>query len=160
VEQGIILAIALSLILHVRRNYRPVNAILSWNQEGRLQVLPPEPGNQTEPGLIVYRFGTGLFYANATGFSEEIMALVGGDVPARWIVLDAVGIDDIDYTGGKTLAELADHLRERSIVFAISEPTDSVRDELDRYGISAKVGAERVFDTVNAAVDAFHAMPG
>jgi sulfate permease, SulP family len=34
------------------------------------------PGSQTEPGLIVYRFGADLFYANADRFAEEVRSLV------------------------------------------------------------------------------------
>ena len=69
------------------------------------------PGVVTEPGLVVYRFGVGLFYANATRLTEEALELVGGPEPPRWFVLHADAIDDVDYTGGKTLVELAEPTR-------------------------------------------------
>jgi high affinity sulfate transporter 1 len=155
VTQGIILAIALSLILHVRRNYHPVNAILAWNEQGHLQSLAPTPGTVSEPGLVVYQFGTGLFYANATFFSEEVLSLAEADPPPRWIVLDAASIDDIDYTGGKTLAELADQLRARGITFAVSDASERVRQQLESYGVTAKISAAHQFETVQAAMEAF-----
>ena len=49
-------------------------------------------------------------------------------------MLDADAVDDVDYTGGKTLVELADQLAERDIVFAVAEAQDEVRRELDRFG--------------------------
>ena len=66
VEQGIILALLLSLVLHVRRHYETVDVVIGRNADGHLTSLPPMPGTITLPGLIVYRFGGGVFYANAT----------------------------------------------------------------------------------------------
>ena len=84
-----------------------------------------------------------------------MLALVATDPPPRWFVLDAPGINDIDFTGGKTLGELIDQLRERGIVFAIAHPTERARRELDRYGITAKIGEDHVFANGREAVDAF-----
>ena len=42
-------------------------------------------------------------------------------------------------------------------MFAVAEPSASLAGELERYGITAKIGAEHVFETVNDARSAFHA---
>ena len=65
VEQGILLAIALSLFRHVRHSYSPHTMMLAPNPAGQWVPMPATPGKETEPGLIVYRFGSDLFYANA-----------------------------------------------------------------------------------------------
>ena len=70
VEQGIILAIVLSVILHVRRHYTPRNRVVTWDADGQLTLSHPEPGTVSEPGLVVYRFAVGLFYANAERLAE------------------------------------------------------------------------------------------
>jgi SulP family sulfate permease len=157
VEEGIILAIVLSLVLHVKRHYQTTDFVITRNAKGHLKAAPPAPGTRTEPGLVVYRFGGGIFYANATRLSEEVLALVEGDDPPRWFVLDAAAIDDIDFSGGKTLAEIADQLRERNVVLALCEVGDKVRVQLDTFGITAKIGAEHIYETVEDSVDAFHA---
>jgi len=156
VEQGILLAIVLSLLLHVRRHYSPHDAVLTWDDRGQLRLIAPTRGAMTEPGLVVYRFGVGLFYANAGRMAETVTALVDGPSAPRWLVLAADTIDDVDYTGGKTLAEMADQLRGRGITFAIAAVDDGVRRELDRFGVSDIIGEDRYFDTVTAAVEAFH----
>jgi high affinity sulfate transporter 1 len=156
VEQGIILAIVLSLLLHVRRHYSPHDAVLRWDSAGHLTTTRPVQGAVSEPGLLVYRFGVGLFYANAGRFAETVTALVDGPDPPRWVVLSADAIDDVDYTGGKTLAEVAQQLRGRGITFAVASARDGVKRELDRFGVSEIIGTERYFDTVAAAVEAFH----
>jgi high affinity sulfate transporter 1 len=159
VEEGIIFAIVLSIVLHIRRHYIPQDNVVTWN-DGRIVLAPPLRGSRSEPGLVVYRFGVGVFYANANRLSDEIMELVEGADPPRWFVLQADAIDDLDYTGGKTLAELVDRLGERGIVFAIANPTPALRRELDRFGITEKLGQEHVFDTLQSARDAFHASAG
>jgi SulP family sulfate permease len=157
VEQGIILAIVLSVILHVRRHYAPRDYVMSWDAADQLTTSPPTPGTVSEPGLVIYRFGVGLFYANAPRFAEEIRGLVAVPVPPRWFVLDADAIDDIDYTGGKTLSELVDELSEGGIVFAVADADGHLRGELDGFGITEKIGPERIFASLQAARDAFHA---
>ncbi len=133
VEQGIVLAIVLSLVLHVRRHYAPHDV---WS----------EP----EPGLVVYRFGVGLFYANTARLEEEIVALVEVPHPPKWFVLQADAMDDVDYTGGKALLELQEQLQARGIVLAVAEANEHLAHELDRFGITA-----RRFATVEAAREAF-----
>jgi sulfate permease, SulP family len=157
VEQGIILAVVLSVILHVRRHYVPHDRVVTWDADGNVIFNRPEPGTVSEPGLIVYRFGVGLFYANAERFAEEINGLVDVPEPPRWLVLQADAMDDVDFTGGKTLLELVDQLQSRGIVFAVAGARPHVRRELDRYGITERIGAAHYFGTPYAARDAFHA---
>jgi sulfate permease, SulP family len=155
VEQGIILAIVLSLILHVKRHFTPHDAVVRWDEQGRLRLAEPTPGTVTEPGLVIYRFPVGIFYANAVRLSEDAMRLVNVPDPPRWFVLDAEAIDDIDYTGAQTLLELADHLKERGIVLAVAEASDDIRRELDRFGLTDKIGPDRYLDSLQAAREAF-----
>jgi SulP family sulfate permease len=110
-------------------------------------------GLLTAPDLIVYRFGAGVFYANVERLTEEVLGLVDGDTTPRWLILDAAAIDDIDYTGDKTLDELADQLQQRNVVLAVCEVDDSVRTELDAFGITAKVGSEHIYDTAEDAIN-------
>jgi sulfate permease, SulP family len=157
VELGIILAIVLSLILHVKRHVTPNNAVVSWDRQGRFRLAKATPGTVTEPGLVIYRFSVGIFYANAERFSDEVMGLVTVPDPPRWLVLCADAIDDVDYTGAQTLLELADRLRERGIVLAVTEASDDLRRQLDRFGLTDKIGPDRYYDSLHEARAAFHA---
>jgi high affinity sulfate transporter 1 len=157
VEQGITLAVLLSLIVHVKRHFAPNDAVVRWDQQGRLTLAKPDPGADTEPGLVIYRFAVGIFYANVQRLSQEVMSLVDVPDPPRWLVLDADAIDDIDYTGAQTLLELAGHLERRGIVFAVAAASDDMRRELDRFGLTERIGSDRYFDSPLAARDAFRA---
>ena len=68
----------------------------------------------------------------------------------------SAAVDDVDYTGGKTLAELVDQLAKRGIVFAIVDASPDLRRELDRFGVTAKIGEEHYYDSLQAVRDAFH----
>jgi MFS superfamily sulfate permease-like transporter len=157
VEQGIILAIVLSVILHVRRHYAPRDAVVGWDADGQYTTYPPTPGTVSEPGLVIYRFGVGVFYANSERFSEEALGLVDVSDPPRWFVIHAEAIDDLDYTGGKTIAELVDELAERGIVVAVVDASPHLRRELDRFGVTGKIGEHRYYASLAAARDAFRA---
>ena len=155
VEQGVIIAIVLSVILHVKRHYEPNDAVVQRDEQGHITLAKPMPGTVSEPGLVVYRFAVGLFYANASRFSEEILGLVDVPEPPRWLVLLADAMDDVDFTGGETVVETAEQLGERGVVFAVAEASAEVREELDRFGLTKKIGEERYFDDIEDAVAAF-----
>lgn len=70
VEEGIILAIVLSLIEHTRHGYRPKNMLLTPASSGTWRAEPLATGSQVLPGLMVYRFTHSIYYANAQQFSE------------------------------------------------------------------------------------------
>ena len=157
VEQGIILAIVLSLLDHVRRHYEPHDSVVTRDDQGELTTAPASTGRPLEPGLVVYRFGVGLFYANAARFTEEAIALVDVSEPPRWLVLLADAIDDVDFTGGKTLVELADQLQQRDVVFAVAGVRGTVASELERFGLTEKIGREHLFGSLEEAIAAYRA---
>ena len=155
VEQGILLAIILSVLLHVARHYQPHDAVITWGPDGREQWQEPTPGAVSEPGLVVYRFGVGVFFANAERFATEVRSLVDGPEQPRWLVLVADGIDDVDFTAAKAIAELVDQLRERGIVVAVAGASEHLAAEFDRFKVTEKIGPDHHYATAEEARDAF-----
>ena len=111
VEQGILLAIVLSIIDHLRRSYKPNDTVLVRTRDDKLASRPAAEGGQAAPGLVVYRFAASLYYANANRFSEEVRHLTGGDSGVRWLCLDAGAVADVDYSAAETLARAARRAR-------------------------------------------------
>jgi MFS superfamily sulfate permease-like transporter len=157
VEYGIVLAIIASIIDHLRHSYHPLNCVLVKSAEGHWQQVPAEPGARTQEGLVVYRFGTSLYYANASRFLEDVTALVGQGGPLRWLVIDCAAIGDVDYTASLVLAGVIEHAHRRNVRLVFSSVLGPVRQQLDRYGISSALGHDAYFDTPGQALDAFHA---
>ena len=157
VEEGIVLAVIASVIDHVRHTYHPFNSVLVKSPAGHWQPAPIMPGARTEQGLVIYRFGTSLYYANASRLIDDVIALAAQGSPLRWMVLDCVAIGDIDYTAAAVLTRVIEHLRKRHIRFAVSSVLGPVLGQLDRYGISAALGPGACYDTPGEALEAFHA---
>jgi SulP family sulfate permease len=157
VEDGIVLAIIASIVDHLRHSYSPLNSVLVKSPEGHWQPVPPGPGTRTEDGLVVYRFGTSLYYANASRLLEDVAALVGQGGPLRWLVIDCAAIGDVDYTASMVLVKVVEHVHQHDVHLALSSVLGPVRQQLDRYGVSKALGQNACFDTPGEALEAFHA---
>jgi SulP family sulfate permease len=153
VEQGILLAIALSLFRHVRHSYNPHTIMLMPSPSGRWVPMPAAPGQETEPGLIVYRFNSDLFYANAGRFADEVHLLVKrAPTPVRWFVIDAGPITDIDYSAAKSVRDLLDELSRKGVGIIFARVSPYLRSDMDRYRITTAVGETRIFATLHEAI--------
>lgn len=158
---GLMLAVFLSLTLLVYRAAYPRTAVLGLPEgsdlaDVRLRDVEEHPGDQTVPGLIVYRFDAELFFANAHTFDSEIRELVRtSDPPARWVLVDAEAITDIDITAADTVAELHDWLAERDVTLALSRVRTPLHRTLTRTGLLERIGAENLYPQTSAGVRAF-----
>ena len=155
VEEGILLAIALSLFRHVRHSYRPHTMVLTPDAAGRWLPTPVSPGKDTEPGLIVYRFGSDLFYANYNRFTDEVHMLVeSAPTPIRWFVVDAGAITAIDYSAARSIRDLVDDLAREQVSMVFARVTPYLRSDMDRHRITAVICEGRVFATLHEALAA------
>ena len=148
VEQGILLAIVLSLIDHTRRGYHPRNAVLNPLESGAWKVEPLSSRTQALPGLIVYRFTHSLYYANAQQFTDEVMDLVNHAEPSlRWLCLDASAVDDVDFSAAETLRSLFGVLQEKGVHLVIAQVMDDVRED-SRYHLAQLFGEDAFYETL------------
>ncbi len=155
VEQGILLAIALSLFRHVRHSYRPHAMMLAPDDTGRWLPIPVTPGRQTAPGLMVYRFGADLFYANHARFADDVRALVEhAPTPVRWFIVDAAAITDIDYSAARSVRDLLDDMAHQGVGMVFGRVSRYLRSDMDRHRITAAVGDARIFATLHEAIAA------
>ncbi len=160
VMQGILVAIILSVIDHLRFSYHPRDTYVAPNPSGGLTVQAVDDSAaplEAAPGMVVYRFGAPLYYANANRFTEEVRAIIAADPRPSWVCIDLVAVGDIDFTGGETLLDLQTELAEHEARLVFAAPSDLVRKELVDYGVTEVIGAEGVFDTIEDAIAGFQA---
>ena len=151
VEQGVVVAIVVSILNHLRRSYHPNNTVLVRRAAGGYTEAPVAVGGQMAPGLVVYRFSASLYYANASRLTEEVLQLVGAGAPdVRCLCIDASAISDVDYSSGQTIRDLSGELTERGVRLVFADVGDPVRAQLDRYGITELVGVDAIFDDAHA----------
>ncbi len=155
VEQGILLAMVLSLLRVVRHSYRPHTGVFVVSDGNAWQVVPAVPGAVTKPGLVIYRFGAALFYANASLFAEEVRGLVGpAPSPVRWLVVDAEAITNVDYTAARMVRQLHKELVHCGVVLVLARVLLSLKADLDRHLLTEVIGPERFFDRLHDALAA------
>ena len=154
VEEGVLLAITLSLLRHVRQSYRPHTAVLQFSSTRAWTTVPAVPGYQTEPGIILYRFGADLFYANATRFADEVRALVAGaPSPVRWFVIEADAITNVDYSAARVVLLLIAELTRQRVGIAFARVSASLRADMDRHGVTAALGTDKLFVSRHEALE-------
>ena len=153
VEQGILLALVLSLLRHVRHSYRPHTAVLVAVGAGEFHPTPAVPGTLSGPGLVIFQFGADLFYANAGRFADDVRQLVKPTpVPVYWLVVDAGAITSVDYSAARVLRTLQDGLIRQGIVLVLVHVPSSLRSDLDRHCVIDVIGADHVFETLHEAL--------
>jgi SulP family sulfate permease len=160
VEQGILLAIVLSLIDHTRRGYRPKNALLQLDGTGAWRPRPIDSRVQALPGLVVYRFTHSMYYANAEQFSREVTELArSADPPLRWLCLDASAIDDVDFSAAETLRATFGVLKSQGIRLVVAQVMEDVRGE-SRYHLDQLFGKDAFFQTLQDVIDTYRKETG
>ena len=158
VEHGILLAMGLSLLQHVRHGYRPSTALVLRDPVEHWRMEPANTVEMLEPGLLMYWFGADLYYANANHFVEEAHRLVSqSSAPVRWLAVDAGAITDIDFTAARSLADLHQDLARKGVVLALARVSDGLRADLDRLEITSVIGADRIFNSRTHCVETYQA---
>ena len=151
---GVIVAVIAALGQLLVRASKPHDAVLGripgTNDYGDLTQYP---GAEPFPGLVIYRFDASLVFFNADHFKARAKSVVGdAPAPVRAFVLDAESMPHLDTTGAAVLDDLRNDLEAAGIAMAVAAAKSPVRGMLERTGFASRIGADRMFPSVHAAV--------
>jgi len=159
--EAVIIAFLLALIDLLRRASRPGTWVMREAPDGSHFVPKGTDHSPDTPGIIMYRFGAPLYFANATFFEEEIERLVTqSNVPVKWFVLDAEAMVDIDTTGEETLHQVLTLLDKQGVTVAVSRANRSTTTLFSRYHLLELIGKNRLYPTNRHAIAAFRRETG
>ncbi len=161
IEQGVAVAMILSLADRTRRTARPRDTILG-REPGTDHWIPADIGRPTEqlPGVLVYLVYAALWYGNADYFRLRVRHLVGAaSSPVRAVIIDADGMSDIDYTGLQALRDLAAELGQQGVSIGIARASQLVHHDLKHGALLVQLGADHLFTSVQDAVNALQHRP-
>jgi SulP family sulfate permease len=151
-----VLAMVMSLLRIVHHSYHPRTGVMIPDEGGVWKLIPPTPGTVTEPGLIFYRFGAALYYANASRFSDEILALVGpSPTTVRWLIVDAEAITNLDYSAARVVEELHKNLTDAGVQLGFARLAWNTRSDFDRHHLTEAIGSQWIFARLHDALDAY-----
>ena len=153
VEQGIVLAMVISLLRIVHHSYHPNSGVMIMNDLKTWDVVPPVAGTMTEPGLVIYRFGAALFYANAYRFAQEVNELATSQV--KWVVVDAEAITHVDYSAARAVRDVTNELTARGMVLAFARVRAELRADMDRHLLTDTIGKHHIFRRLHDARSEF-----
>ncbi len=154
VLQGILVAIALSILLFFRRNWRPNGEVLGREPgSGDWHSLRSSPHAVEEDNVLVFRWEAPLFFANAGIFREQIRHLVRTGQP-RWIVLQCQAITDIDVTAADMLERLDQEMNAIGVHVAFVELRTRLHELLSRYGLFQTLDRDHFYDSIDQAIAA------
>jgi sulfate permease, SulP family len=154
VEQGIGVAVGLAILDRTRLSARPQAHVLG-RIPGTTSWAPLSTSAQAAqvPSVLALLFATPLWYANAVHFHAELRRALARTVGTpRLLVLDALGMSDVDYTGSRTFGEILDELDRDHIDFAVARAGQHARAALRRGGLEARIGVDHFFPSVDEAV--------
>lgn len=159
---GVIVAVGLSVAELLTRVARPHDAVegLVPGVAG-MHDVDDYPQARTVPGLLVYRYDSPLFFANAENFRRRALAAVAQQaVPVRWFVLNAEANVEVDITALDAVDELRRELTHRGVVFALARVKQDLLADLKAYGLADSVGTDHIFPTLPTAVAAYREWSG
>ncbi|BAG00043.1 solute carrier family 26 protein [Microcystis aeruginosa] len=155
---GVGVAVGLSVVDLFTRLMRPHDAVLGEvpNLAG-LHDIEDWQGATTIPGLVLYRYDAPLCFANAENFRKRVIAAIEAEkVPVEWFVLNAEAILDIDITAVDMLKELHRELIGSGITFAMARVKQDLYQQLKKGDLSETISTERIYPTLEEAIEAFH----
>ncbi len=141
------------------RASRPHDAVLGRVAETKsYHDRATHPQAECFPGLVIYRFDAALVFFNADHFKARLRSVVRDKAlgAVRCVVIDAETIPYLDTTGAACLEQVRTELEATGITLAVAAAKNDVRNMLSRTGIAERIGHERMFHTLEAAVQALY----
>jgi len=156
VLEGIVMAVSLALLLLLKRSARPPDAVLVRvpGMKGFHDLTHHADASLT-PGLLLYRFGAGIVFFNASYLKKRVLGLAAAQPDLKWVVIDGSTVNTIDSTGAETLEALARDLDRQGIRLGLAGFRSETMAMLDRAGAMAVIGANSVYPTLKSAMSRF-----
>ncbi|MDI9629417.1 MAG: sulfate permease [Acidobacteriota bacterium] len=153
---GIAIALGLSLLDLLRRIANPAAAVLGYvpGLAGMHDITDFQHVEQV-PGLVVFRYDSPLFFANAENFRRRALAAVdGAPGEVHWFLLNVEANTQLDLTAIDALEEVRDSLAARGVIVALARVKQDTRAELERAEFIERLHG-RVYPTLPTAVGAY-----
>ena len=149
--------VVIAVIEFLWDGWRPHSAVLGRVERVKgYHDISRYPQASRIPGLILFRWGAPLFFANAELFRDRVLgAVASSPTPVRWVVVAAEPVTSVDVTAADIVGELDDSLHAEGIELCFAEMKDPVKDKLKRFELFARLGAETFYATLDEAVNAY-----
>ncbi len=152
---GLAIAVLLSLVIVLYRSSQPYGSVLGRvpGAPGAYTDIQRHPENKSIPGLVIFRFNSPLYFANAALFHSRLKELISSNTsPAKAVIVDMVTTDQLDITSIEMLEKLAVELERNHIEIMVADVHEPTREMARRSGLAEHLNKAKVFPTIDAAV--------
>ena len=153
---GVIVAIGLALLRLIMLASKPHDAVLGIvrGKSGFINIAEHADA-QHVPGVLIYRFDSGLVFFNSDYFANRVRQVVR-DAQHRptTFILNAEAMPMLDTTGADILASVHAELEKQGITLFIARSKGWFRETLEKSGLADRVGRDRIFSTLQEAIEA------
>jgi len=150
-DYGILAGAALAIVLYLYRTMKPRVSELARYEDGTLREAQ-RYGLETSEKIALMRFDGSLYFANVPYFEDAVLDLVATHPNARYLIVVAKGINEIDASGEEVLHQLAHRLKARGITLVLAGVKAQVMDVLERTGLEEIIGKDNIYKSTDHAV--------
>jgi high affinity sulfate transporter 1 len=152
---GLAVAVFFSIIVIIYRSSRPYGSVLGQipGEPGAYSDIQRHPKNKPIPGLIIFRFNSPIYFANASLFHNRIKGLIKEyGRPVKAVIVDMVTNDRLDITSVEMLEKLAEELQRNGIAMMATHVHKPILEIVHRSGLAEHFSKVKLFPTIDAAV--------
>ncbi|HTT59416.1 MAG TPA: SulP family inorganic anion transporter, partial [Acidimicrobiales bacterium] len=151
VEQGIAIAVGLAVLDQTWRSARPHMVVLGRRQGTTSWEPLGSPDVSMVNHTLVVIFDNDLFFANAGVFRRDVHELLEKYPQSRHLVLDAVAMAEVDFTGMTILSQVVHDLVQDAMTISFARVNQNVQKTLST-SFDPLIRAIPMYDSVDAAV--------
>ena len=131
---GVLIGIILSFAEMIIRTSKPARCFLGIQPgHSHFRDMKESVNIHAIEGVVIYRFNSSLFFANAQVLVRDIEDNIKPETKA--VIIDAGAIGSIDITAADSIAILYRSLKEKGIKFYITEHIADLNEQLRRLGL-------------------------
>ncbi len=150
---GIGVLISLGIVIH-RSSYPNIVMLGRLPDTDHYRDLERHPEGLTQTNTIIVRIDASLYFSNIPYFKEKLEELeIESGKNLNQVIIDAIGINDVDSSALHALKEVVDEYQSRGIDVIFTGVKGPVRDIFRSSGLDDVVGPEQFYLDISHAVE-------
>jgi len=154
--KGVLVAVLVSLVaLIIHANRYPVHVLARKPGTNVFRPRSPEhPEDETFPGLLLLRPEGPIYFTNAPRLDHQILELRLAAAPTV-LALDLGAVPDMEFTALMMLIDGEEELRRYGVMLWLVALNSEVLRIVQHSGLGERLGRERMFFTLEQAVECY-----
>ncbi len=154
--KGVLVAVLASLVaLMVHGNRYPLHVLARKPGTDVFRPRSPEhPEDETFPGLLLLRPEGLIYFGNVSRIAQQLRELRLAAAP-KVLLLDLGAVANLEFTALRMLIDGEETLRNEGVMLWLVGLNPEVLEVVQRSGLADRLGRERMFFTLEQAVESY-----